>query len=880
MKRKHKEDLYEVYSSFEMDHEINEFSAFTAKRIIKLLEDNRLLVISDFKDYPVLNFKGFDAVFAFSIDWDKKIFGYSFLLSNKRKHTGIKKTEFLKDYIELVSNFLINSYKTIPAITEISYKDLIDYSNDIYIVELISINSQTEYYINPAIEKILGYDREFFRLKSDIMNVIIHEEDRDKFAIFNEVVGIERQRGNLDPFEFEIRLKHASGRIIWFHLRNYPQLDFSRKVIGTTSVLRDISDYKDLQNFQEEQQTRLQTLIINAPGIIFLKDTSRKYIVTSNFYASLWGLTSSSIIGKTDKDIMSTTQAEKFEKLENRLSKIAPSISNDEELWINSLSKKIYIDIHRLLLVSPSNTIIGILGLGQDKTADRSLRSLNKFLSQVMEDSIDGIIACSANGKIIFVNQAWKDFYGIPKDKAVIGKHLKDFTQEQVDLLSRRRQLVSGPITDEAMITRVDGTQIPVMYTSFYVKSADTNEKYYVSFLKDLSQQQLLQRELKIQTEKANQANKYKSELLAYVTHEIKNPLNTLSGFVELLQSNDLTDTQKAKYLKAISDASKRLNEVLCEILDFAKIESGFIAQENTSFDLINTIQSAFQLGILTATRKGLSCYLNLGKNLPETVTGDPIKLKSILLNLLGNATKFTPSGKIILDVNLVNSEENRTVWLEFKVTDTGIGIPKEHLKDIFEPFIQLDPSPRNEGIGLGLSIIKQLVSLSDGTIDLQSELNKGTCFSVKLPFMIPKSEKEENSNDKCRTNANIIPAQYTILCVDDDLLNLALISEYLTSEGFQVVKASDGMEAINITNNQHIDLIIMDLFMPHKDGFSATREIKSNPYLKSIPVFALTAAVIMRNKKKALDAGFDEILSKPCPKDKLVNLICGYLSR
>lgn len=367
---------------------------------------------------------------------------------------------------------------------------------------------------------------------------------------------------------------------------------------------------------------------------------------------------------------------------------------------------------------------------------------------------------------------------------------------------------------------------------------------------------------------------KARETFLATMSHEMRTPLNAIIGFTEQLGATKLDEEQK-KELEIIGSASKHLLSLVNDVLDLSKIEAEKVTFEKIEFNPKEQITEAVEFFKPKITDKNLTATLEIGQNLPASLLGDPLRLKQVLLNLLSNSVKFTNSGgvKIIVSADLIDGgRANLTV----SVQDTGIGIAENMVHKVFENFVQADSSiiRKYGGTGLGLSITKKIVELQGGDIKVESTLNKGTTITFRIPYKINSEPVKE-----VVTEEKYIPSVAKgkkILIADDEAFNRALLITILKRWDIKYEEAENGKQVLELVKSNDYDLILMDLRMPEVSGIEATEHIRKMDakIKKSVPIIALTAAVSDEKRKKCLDAGMNDLLTKPYKEAKLLKLI------
>ena len=372
----------------------------------------------------------------------------------------------------------------------------------------------------------------------------------------------------------------------------------------------------------------------------------------------------------------------------------------------------------------------------------------------------------------------------------------------------------------------------------------------------DISQRYEMEQVLRHEKLKAEQAAAVKTEFLANMSHEIRTPMNAIIGFIDILLQTPLNVEQK-QYLDTIDHASASLLHLLNDVLDTAKLERGVVELEDVNFSLTELLFQVLATFKVSAEQKSLALRLEYSSDIGEFFRGDEQRLRQVLVNLIGNAVKFTERGEVVVSVS--TDEE----FIRFAIQDTGIGIPADRLEHIFEPFTQADASMtrRFGGSGLGTTISKQLIELMGGTITVASELGKGSVFT----FRIPLTRGEIHTRLSDRQQMTLPPLR--ILVVDDVLPNVQLLEILLRKGGHDISSAMDGAEALSAFKQRAYDVVLMDVQMPVMDGLESSRLMRQHEQknqLKPTPIIALTASVLDADKLAAREAGMDGFASKP----------------
>lgn len=398
--------------------------------------------------------------------------------------------------------------------------------------------------------------------------------------------------------------------------------------------------------------------------------------------------------------------------------------------------------------------------------------------------------------------------------------------------------------------------------------------------------------ELEQALERSEESAKLKSEFLARMSHEIRTPMNGVLGSLDLMLRGDLNEDQR-NYTTLAKDSADALLVIINDILDFSKIEAGKLEIEEICFDLYELMQSCMGNFYLPAEEKGLNLKLNCENVKGHSVVGDPNRIRQVLTNIVGNAIKFTHEGEVTVNVSLHKSDKKEWYFL-CEVKDTGIGIPEDKLHALFDDFSQVDASTTRKygGTGLGLAIVDQLCELMGGGISVDSELGKGSCFSISLKLESCIQPEESPKEESVQENTAVDHKH--ILLVEDDMVNREIAIANLEAIGYDVDIAEDGLEAIdklkNTTSKQFYNLILMDCLMPNLDGYETTKAIRKGEannanlgkkgVFSGIPIIAMTANAMKGDREKCIAAGMDDYLSKPINPSELQEKLIHWLQQ
>ena len=512
-------------------------------------------------------------------------------------------------------------------------------------------------------------------------------------------------------------------------------------------------------------------------------------------------------------------------------------------------------------------------------TFEQKLKFKEEFLRTLVSKTEEGILITNFDGDIFETNTVAISMFGYRADEienknfSVLRKsHL---TQEEDD--KGVHQILENKFwNDEITLVKQDKSEFDAFVSISLIKKND--KEFLVYRVSDITMRKSSERELVNAKDLAEQAAIAKSSFLATISHEIRTPMNGVIGMANALDNTELDKHQK-RYVNTIQRSSKNLLTIINEVLDFSKAESGKMTLELIPCSLKEVIEDVLDLMSPTASEKNVNLTSRIDANTPLDLITDPTKIKQILTNLVSNALKFTNKGGVHIDVR-ARAKEKRTFFLEFKVGDTGIGIPEEKLSNVFESFTQSDSSTSRKygGTGLGLSICKKLVNLMGGNIWAKSEEGKGSTFI----FSIKASEylKETDSAPIILSDVNDeeLLMGYKILIAEDNRINQEVALLILKGLGGTADIAENGKETLEACRLKDYDLIFMDVQMPEMDGLDATKLILSNESSFGSPyIIAMTAGAFEEDMKLCLDSGMKDFISKPIMLDRLKSAITKF---
>ena len=533
----------------------------------------------------------------------------------------------------------------------------------------------------------------------------------------------------------------------------------------------------------------------------------------------------------------------------------------------------------KLINVEGNNYVVAIIrNISERRAQQRQLQEQEQFFQQVIDASPNLKFVVNKSGRFMLVNQAMADFFDIEKSdfyqqhytQILSNRHEADvFLQTDREVIHHGRE-----ITQEDSFTRKDGELRWFQTTRkpFDVKG----ETCVLAVAADITQR-------KKDAEELLRAKQAKEQFLANMSHEIRTPVNGISGMLNLLADIPASDEQQ-KYINSIKEATSNLRVIINDILDLSAIESGKLHFEKIGFKPNHQIQAVLNAFTMQAQEKGIRLVENIHPDTNRVVLGDPVRLNQILMNLVGNALKFTYNGEISISTRLLEDDQH-CCSIEFMVADTGIGIEPEKLEGIFESFRQADSSVtrRFGGTGLGLTISKQLTEMQGGKISVESEVGKGSVFRFYIRYEIgtPEDLVIRQSSQHSDLARQVSPLKgKKILLVEDNDINRIYARNIIMKRGCEVDEAENGLIALQKIRKNDYDVVLMDVQMPVMDGMEASKSIRTKlpPPKSDIPIVALTANAIKGDDERCLEVGMNAYISKPFEPDQLYDVLIKVL--
>ncbi|WP_129021494.1 PAS domain-containing hybrid sensor histidine kinase/response regulator [Edaphocola flava] len=645
----------------------------------------------------------------------------------------------------------------------------------------------------------------------------------------------------------------------------------------------NLTERKKIEEKVKQSEAKYKSIFNNSQALICTHDLEGKLIDVNPTAMSVFGYSKAELIGRNISLLLPHNKRAAFNNL--YLSKI---LAEGRAEGIMTAYKKDHKLIHLLYqnyMVNEDGMQPYIIGFAQDITqriqAEKGLRESEEKYRNIIANMNLGLVEVDRDEKVKFVNNSFSEMSGYPPEE-LIGENVGALLMRGVDniqaqeIMERRSKGISDAY--ELRVVNKNGQRKWWLISGAPVINSEGEFKGSIGIHLDITPQKQLEAELRKAKAAAEQSSYAKEVFLANISHEIRTPMNAILGISRLLQKTHL-DKQQKLFLDTISSASNNLLVIINDLLDLSKIESGKIILEHITFDLHQVVQNVAHILEYKASEKGIQLHIDWEPGIHRAVWGDPFRINQVLINLVGNAIKFTEKGTVHIICALEPVTEHDQQCVSFKIKDTGIGMNEEFKEHLFEKFTQEDESVtrRFGGTGLGMNITKQLVELMGGTIEVESAKGVGTTISFSLLFdygtldpvlAARNSTVDESALQGCR-----------VLLVEDNEMNRLLAKTIMNQRGAVVEEAENGRIAVEmLQKDAAYDVILMDVQMPLMDGVQATRYIRHQLQLE-IPIIALTASAYNSERSKCLEAGMNDYLAKPFDEEDLVKIIFAWVN-
>ncbi len=674
-----------------------------------------------------------------------------------------------------------------------------------------------------------------------------------------------------------------NGSVTWASTTKMPFHNSQGDIIGTFGVSRDITRQTEAEKHLKEREIIFSKLTENVPGVIYqfqyLPDGRYRFPYASSGIRDIFGVEPEEIT-EDAKPAFANIHNDDLNVIFNYLKESVVSLSNWKmEFRVNLPHKGLrWMTGEAKPEKQTDGSIIWygyIFDTTEKKEAEKRLKIAFDRIRHIMSSVQAGIVLIRKKDCVIVdSNPAVDKMIGLKKEEYINKKcttHLCPAQEGKCPVIDLGQTIDNS----ERKIRKADGTLIPILKNVVNIEIE--GEEYLLESFVDISKQKQAESELTEAKKQADAANKSKSEFLANMSHEIRTPMNSILGFSEVM-INTVKDEKHIGYLKTILASGKTLLSLINDILDLSKIEAGRIEISPEPVDIRVIINEIKQIFTQKVHEKNIQLFSEIDAGFPANITIDEIRFRQILLNIVGNAVKFTAEGYVKIELKTVQFK-NGTIDFVVSVSDTGIGVQEADKQRIFESFSQQSgqTSRHFEGTGLGLAISKKLCELMGGKIELESEVSEGSTFSLLFYDVKYSEEILEQENHYSWDDETIVFKSSKILVVDDISFNRDLIVSYLENYNFTLLEAENGEIGIAMAKKLMPDIILMDIRMPGINGYEATEILKKEKITSQIPIIALTAST-MSNETEKINKLFDGYLRKPVQRNSLVTELIKYL--
>ncbi|MES2573649.1 MAG: PAS domain S-box protein [Bacteroidota bacterium] len=720
----------------------------------------------------------------------------------------------------------------------------------------------------------------------------VHQEDVNPLLNVWETAVMQNTKS-----AYEFRFVRSDGSVKWVIGQSIPEMNTENETIGFVGTITDITERIQAEKEFKEMHKKMEAILDAIPDLLFEVGTDGHIYNYHSRQDDLLAMPTDLFLNKTFYEVFPGDVADLFLSAIEEASEKGFCTGKQYSLELQDGL------IHWFeLSIAPMQQVIGqdthFICLSRDITAakksDYALKKSEERYRGLLNNLDAGIIVLTSDSSIIFSNHEASEVLELNIDK-ITGKWFIDTNRillnedgsvmlsekHPINLITTSKQPIKNYVVGIKRKINEDNLWLLVSGFPIIDENGEITETV-ISFV-DITERKLMETELIKAKELAESANKAKTDFLANMSHEIRTPLNGIIGFTHLLMESDLKKKQ-AKYISTVNESANSLMHIVNDILDFSKIESGKLELNIEEINLFKLTHKVIDLFKYQSDRKKIDLTLNISEQVPQYVFADYVRLKQILVNLLGNAVKFTNFGEIRLDINEIGTPDKNWSTLMFSVKDTGIGIKEGNNEKIFKSFMQEDNSTSRKfgGTGLGLAISNKLLGLMNSKLELISHYGDGSdfFFTIKL-----KKAKHIKNLEPVLKDDIVIPKillkDKKVLIVEDNKINMLLVKKLVNSviSNCTVYQANDGNEAIEKCISEKPDIILMDIQMPNKNGYEAVEEIRKLKNSKIVPIIALTAGIMSGDKEKCLKSGMNDYLPKPIIQIDLEHILNKWLN-
>ena len=734
--------------------------------------------------------------------------------------------------------------------------------------------------VNSEFNRVFRYARE--EALGQLLDDLIVPQD-----FYDEAVSITKRAANGERVALETIRQRKDGKLIDVSVLASPIMTGDEQV-AVYLIYRDITEMKRAEEALRESEERYRSVTEAAPDPIVVYDMEGKVTYLNPAFTSVFGWTLEESLGTRIDFVPKQNWPETREAIERMLH--GETIQSMETKRLTKHGSLLDIQVSSSTFMGPDGNHAGSVVILRDvtekKRTEAQLMRTRNFLQNVMDSSIDGITTTDLRGNIISFTPKTLEMLGYDQAEVIGEKAYLMYSNGIDDAKNIMKELTAkGELRDHEMrLMKKNGELIDMNLSASLLRDERGEVIGTLGIYRDITERKRMIEELQQAKEEAEAANQAKSQFLASMSHEIRTPMNAIIGMADLLRETHLTPEQQ-QYVQVFGSAGENLLSIIDDILDISKVEAGHLELEQIDFDLKEVVEKAVDVISIPAHEKGLELVYRMLPHVPTDLLGDPVRLRQILMNLIGNAVKFTEQGEVFVEVKTQTSEFKASgtgyVELLFSVADTGIGITPEKLEVIFDSFTQADLSTtrKHGGTGLGLTISKMLVELMGGCIWVESKEGQGSTFYFTTKFRVQAEPKRV---------AQALPVDtkgLKILVVDDNATNRLILREMLSGMGALVSEAEDrehGLAELRraADSDDPYNLLLLDCHMPGADGFEVVESIGNNLPVTDMTIMMLTSDRRSHDVVRCQKMGISAYLVKPVKGSELLEAISTAMSK
>ncbi|MFN7716784.1 MAG: PAS domain S-box protein [Pseudanabaenaceae cyanobacterium] len=746
--------------------------------------------------------------------------------------------------------------------------------------------------VNQAFANLIGYEPS--QMQNMTFRDITHPDDLAMDIKSREQV----LSGEISSYHVEKRYITKSGKLVWGLLSLSLVRDLTNQPLYFVTQIQDITERKQALVKLQASESRFRQIFESKVVGMVLADFQGNIINANDRFLEILGYTRREFVENEIRwDFITPQEHQEMDLTSMRHLREHGMITPWEKEYYRKDGTRVPILIGAALLPnSEDQTVCVVIDISDRKAVERALQNSEERFRQLAQ-AIDAVfwIMSLDRKSWVYVSPAYEKIWGRKYINLYTGTdHWLDTVhpEDRDRVRAALPQQISGDFNQEYRIIRPGG-EIRWIHDRAFPMQGESSQVYLIAGIaEDITVRKVWESQLQYTNAQLARATRLKDEFLASMSHELRTPLNAILGMAEGLQEHvfgELNDRQM-KSIQTIERSGTHLLALINDILDLSKVESGQVQLSLTSNAVPLLVQSGLTFIQQQARKKRIEITTKIPPQLPY-VEVDQLRIHQVLINLLNNAVKFTPEGgKITVTVAYpcpplpplrnIDTEDlasRKGNFIRISIIDTGIGIAPENINKLFQPFVQIDSALNRqyEGTGLGLALVKRLVELHNGQINVSSEVGRGSCFTFDLPASpdtaAPNAAIEELP---VPPPSDITGTPKVVLLVEDNAMTVSTISSYLKAKGYQIILASNGLEALEVAEKDSPDIILMDIQMPGMDGLEAIQRIRANPLLQKMPIIALTALAMSGDQDRCLAAGANEYMSKPVKMKELVNVI------